>query len=253
MTGRVLIVVSGADRVPLTNGKFYTTGFWLSELAEPLKHFYDAGMDVDFTSPEGKKPSVDPNSLRMISSGKRDELLKLIKPIEELRAPIPLDKITPAMVETYAGIFIPGGHAPMVDLKDNPDLGRILTQSHLNNKPTIAICHGPAGLLSSFDPNGNWTYKGYNMTCYSNLEEQILEHTGVVPGPLPYYVADELRKRGANVKNSLVSFIPHVVRDKELLTGQDPFAADKIGAEAVDMIRHWIGEQAPWLSKPYPW
>jgi putative intracellular protease/amidase len=51
MAGRVLIVVSGYDRVALTNGKVYRTGFWLNELAEPLKHFFDAGMDVDFISP----------------------------------------------------------------------------------------------------------------------------------------------------------------------------------------------------------
>jgi putative intracellular protease/amidase len=253
MTGRVLIVMSGTDRVPLTNGKYYMTGFWLNELAEPLKHFYDAGMDVDFASPGGKKPSVDPNSLKMISPGKRDELSGLIKPIEELWAPIPLDRIDSPTVETYAGIFIPGGHAPMVDLKDNPDLGRILTQSHLNNKPTIAICHGPVGFLSCVQPEGSWIYKGYHMTCYSKLEEHIGEELGQIPGHLPYYVSDELRKHGAIVKNSIVSFIPHVMRDREMLTGQDPFAADRLGKEAVKMIRDWIGLQTPYLSKPYPW
>jgi putative intracellular protease/amidase len=47
--------------------------------------------------------------------------------------------------------------------------------------------------------------------------------------------------------------MPHVVRDRELLTGQDPFAADRLGKEAVQMIRDWIGLQTPYLEKPYPW
>jgi putative intracellular protease/amidase len=253
MTGRVLIVVSGADKVALTNGKFYKTGFWLNELAEPLKHFFDAKMDADFTSPGGKKPSIDPNSLKMISGGKRDEYLKLVKEQELLWAPIPLENWQLPMLEEIAAIFIPGGHAPMADLWNNEALGRILPHFHKNNKPTIAICHGPAALLSTMGADGCMLYKNYEMTCFSNLEEQMVEHMGIVPGPVPFYVADELRSHGGIVRNRLISFMPHVVRDRELLTGQDPFAADRLGKEAVQMIRDWIGLQTPYLEKPYPW
>jgi putative intracellular protease/amidase len=253
MTGRVLIVLSGADRVPLTNGKFYQTGFWLSELADPLKHFYNAGMDVDFTTPGGKKPSIDPQSIKMISSDKRDEYMKLIKPIEQLWAPVPLEDWQLPMLDKHAAIFIPGGHAPMADLRDNPDLRRILPHFHLNNKPTIALCHGPVAFLSATEPDGSLIYKGYRMTCFSNLEEQLMESMGIIPGPLPYYVANELRRHGVTVDNRLLSFIPQMVRDREVLTGQDPFASDKVGEEGVKMIKEWIGLQTPYLSKPYPW
>jgi putative intracellular protease/amidase len=253
MTGRVLIVVSGADRVPLTNGKFYMTGFWLNELAEPLKHFYDAKLDVDFTSPGGKKPSMDPNSLKMISAGKRDAYLDLVRPIEELWSPVPMESWQLPELDKYTAIFIPGGHAPMADLWNNPDLGRILPHFHKNNKPTIAICHGPAAFLSALGPDGCLIYKGYQMTCYSNLEEQLIEHMGVVPGPVPFYVADELRNHGVIVRNRLMSFMPHVVRDREVITGQDPFAADRLGQDAVRMIRDWLGLQTPYLDRPYPW
>lgn len=253
MTGRVLIIMSGADHVPLTNGKSYGTGFWLSELAEPMKHFYGAGMDVDFASPGGLTPSVDPNSLKMIQPGKREQYLAMLKPVSELWSPVPLEDWQLPMLDKHAAIFIPGGHAPMADLRDNADLGRILPHFHKTGKPTIAICHGPVGLLSATGEDGGWIYRGYRMTCYSDLEEQIGEHTGRVPGRVPYYVADELRKQGAIVRNRLVSFLPHVIRDRELLTGQDPFAADKLGAEAVRMIKDWIGLQTPYLNRPYPW
>jgi putative intracellular protease/amidase len=52
------------------------------------------------------------------------------------------------------------------------------------------------------------------------------------------------------VRNRLLSFLPHVVRDREVITGQDPFAADKIGQDAVKMINDWIGLQTPYLSGP---
>jgi putative intracellular protease/amidase len=250
MKGRVLIVVSGADKVTLTNGKFYQTGFWLNELAEPLKRFLDAGMEVDFTSPGGKKPSIDPNSLKMITGGKRDEDLKLVKSMSGLWSPVPLADWQLPQLDQHTAIFIPGGHAPMADLWIDPDLGQILSHFHKNNKPTIAICHGPAAFLSALEPDGCLIYKGYQMTCYSNLEEQLMEHMGVVPGPVPFYVADELRNHGVTVRNRLLSFLPYVVRDREVITGQDPFAADKLGQDAVKMINDWIGLQTPYLSGP---
>jgi putative intracellular protease/amidase len=253
MTGRVLIVVSGADRILLANDKYYRTGFWLSELAEPLKHFYDADMDPEFASPGGRKPSVDPNSLKMVAPGKQGEYHELVRLIEGLWAPAPLESLELPELEKYAAIFLAGGHAPMVDLRGNPDLGRILLHFHANDKPTIAIGHGPVGLLSAVAPDGSWPYEGYRMTCYSNMGEQIVEHLGQVSGPLPYYVADELGRRGAIVKNRVLAFFPNVVRDRELLTGQDMFAASKLGEEAVKMIKSWIGLQTPYLDKPYPW
>jgi putative intracellular protease/amidase len=249
MKGRVLVVVSGADKLPLTNGKFYETGFWLSELADPLKRFLAAGMDADFTSPGGKKPSIDPNSLKMISGGRRDEDLKLVRSMDQLWAPVPLADWHLDQLDMHTAIFFPGGHAPMADLWKEPDLGRVLQHFHLNEKPTMAICHGPAAFLSTLGADGCLLYKGYQMTCYSNLEEQLAEHMGVVPGPVPFYVADELRRHGVIVKNRLLSFVPHLVRDREVLTGQDPFAADKLGEEGVKMINDWIGRQMPYLSE----
>lgn len=128
----------------------------------------------------------------------------------------------------------------MVDLKDDPDLGNVLLHFHDNNKPTAAICHGPIALLSA-QMDHNWPYKGYRMTCFSKLEEQMQEEvTHMIPGPLPYYISDALRQAGAIVKNSLLSFIPHIIRDRELLTGQDPFAADKLGKEFAGMLQDFI-------------
>lgn len=41
------------------------------------------------------------------------------------------------------------GHAPLEDLKDDKDLGRILLHFHRAQRPTAIICHAPIALLSA--------------------------------------------------------------------------------------------------------
>lgn len=241
MPGKVLIIVSGANRVPLKNGNYYETGFWLNELAQPLRNMLDASYGVDFASPDGKKPSIDPNSIKMLPENARNEMCGLVKSTSSLWAPRAFSSLSESDLAQYTGVFIPGGHAPMVDLKDDRDLGRVLEHFHNNDKPTAAICHGPVALLSCSVAGAGWPYSGYRMTCFSKLEEQMQEEiTHVIPGPLPYYISDALRSAGAIVKNSIFSFIPHTIRDRELLTGQDPFAAEKLGKEFVGMLNEYL-------------
>lgn len=73
-------------------------------------------------------------------------------------------------------MFIPGAHAPLTDLGDNVDLGRILSHFHSNSKPTAALCHGPWAFLSTkYGPDKQFAYKGYKMTSWSNAEEKVME------------------------------------------------------------------------------
>jgi len=52
-------------------------------------------------------------------------------------------------LQRYAGLLIPGGHAPLIDLANNPEVGALLRHFHQAGKPTAAICHGPIALLSA--------------------------------------------------------------------------------------------------------
>ncbi|MCA8091047.1 DJ-1/PfpI family protein [Burkholderia anthina] len=54
-------------------------------------------------------------------------------------------------LDRFAGLFFPGGHAPVVDVMQDPDVGKVLRHFHASNKPTAAICHGPMGILASLD------------------------------------------------------------------------------------------------------
>lgn len=62
-----------------------------------------------------------------------------MKEENNLGNPRPFSSFTDEELATFAGVFIPGGHAPLTDLGDNADLGRILLHFHNSNKPTGAI------------------------------------------------------------------------------------------------------------------
>ena len=49
----------------------------------------------------------------------------------------------------------------MVDLADNPDVGRLLTTLQARRAPIAALCHGPAILLSAPErADGLWLFDG---------------------------------------------------------------------------------------------
>ena len=51
-------------------------------------------------------------------------------------APRPFSSIYDEELESFHGVFIPGGHAPISDLGANPELGRILCHFHARHKAT---------------------------------------------------------------------------------------------------------------------
>ena len=66
--------------------------------------------------------------------------------IPGLQHPRCLGELTDDEILSCDGVFIPGGHGPMVDLADNPDVGRVLRLMHGAGKIIAAPCHGAAAL-----------------------------------------------------------------------------------------------------------
>lgn len=233
----VLVVVSAARSIPLRGGGEHPCGVFLTELTEPLEALEQAGHRVSFTSPGGRAVHIDPNS---VSFAKGQRRVRALTGVERHRAaldqPRPLEAWTEDELERFAAVLLPGGHAPMADLVDHPGLGRVLRFFHARARPTAAVCHGVVGLLSARTGAGTWPYAGYRMTCFPRYTERVLELTGALGGRVVSYVDRELSDAGAVVRNRFPPFIPRVVRDRELLTGQDPFAAAKLGQQLVGAI-----------------
>ncbi|KAL4816983.1 isoprenoid synthase domain-containing protein [Aspergillus spinulosporus] len=249
----ILIVLSDANYFPLkkpagsgegssSNSKIVEqlSGFFLMELAKPLQKLLDAGHEVTFASPQGREPQPDPNSESLLAFAgnfyerrRENELLDRMKKENGFTKPRKLSSISDDELQSFAGVFIPGGHAPLADLGDNKDLGRILEYFHRENKPTAAICHGPYALLSTKVSGGDFAYKGYKITSWSNAEEKVME--SMLGGEVEK-VETALMNAGAEMVEGAKEKVGQTTLHRELLTGGNPMAADELGNRFVKMI-----------------
>lgn len=244
---KVLIVMSDAHSFPLYNtgseGKTVSqpSGYFLMELAKPLQKVLDAGYEVTFASPEGKEPQPDPLSTSLAAyagnfykRSQDQELIERMKRENGFSTPRKFSDISDAELKSYAGVFIPGGHAPLSDLGDNPELGRILSHFHQQQKPTAALCHGPWAFLSTkAGPQKEFAYKGYKITAWSDAEEKFMET--IFRGEVTK-VESTLRENGADMQEGVAKSMGYITVDRELITGDNPMSANAIGDKFLEMM-----------------
>ncbi len=251
--GKVLVIMSSADQLRLKDKKTAETGFYLNEFAIPVKEIMDAGYEIIVATPSGKKPVMDKDSKNPMffqdDKKKMDDAAKLADKILTNKNVRKLSEVADGKLNEYAGVFIPGGHAPMVDLIVDPSVGKILTYFHENAKPTAMICHGPIASISVMEnPAGfrskliqgnksaaeqlanGWLYKDYEMTIFSNDEEKKAEKDKL-HGQMQFHPEDALKLAGAKLKIGAANE-NNVVEDRELITGQNP-ASDNETAKAL--------------------
>lgn len=243
---KVLIIVSDAHSFPLKKSDGSTvdqpTGYFLMELAKPLKKLLDAGYDVTFASPLGKEPQPDPLSTTLLAFAgnyyeqQRERTLveDKMKTENNLKHPTPFAEISEEDLNGYAGVFIPGGHAPLADLGDNKELGRILSHFHNKQKPTALICHGPYALLSTKSLGEEFAYKGYKITSWSDAEERVMET--LFWGEIEK-VESALKKEGADMVTGLGTMAGSITVDREVVSGGNPMAANALGEKFIEMMQ----------------
>jgi putative intracellular protease/amidase len=252
--GKVLVVMSSANALALKDGKTYSTGYYLNEFVIPYRKLVEAGYEPVIANPKGDLPVMDANSNNAMFFGGDDaaraDALKFAQGLELLKHPKTLASVVAEGAQGYVGLFIPGGHAPMVDLLKDKNLGKTLTSFHDTGRPTGIVCHGPIVLLSALpNPdafiasmiagdgkasslNAGWPYAGYRLTVFSTGEEQALEGPSGLGGNVQYYPVNALAEAGARVE-TIANWHPNVVVDRELITGQQPMSAPAFGDALV--------------------
>ncbi len=253
-SGKILILLSGSTKLPLTQGQPMTTGYYLNEFGVPADALLKAGYTLQIATPDGKVPQADPHSADTKYFGNSTQEMQRIQTmIAHLPGVETRYSIADALksdLSQYDGIFIPGGHAPLIDLANNPQVGQLLTWFHQHHKATAALCHGPITLLSAqTDPKAyeagmiahksipaeKWIYKGYQMTIFSTPEEQAFE--GSLKGAkLRYYPADAMSQAGGKM-NFGGMWQSHVVVDRELVTGQNPSSANELATQLIHLLQ----------------
>jgi putative intracellular protease/amidase len=156
--------------------------------------------------------------------------LRRLQEIPAFQQPAALSDLTDTELAGFDAVFAPGGHGPMVDLADNPDVGRLLLALHRKHAPIAALCHGPAMLLSAPErAGGQWLFDGYRLTSFTDEEEDQTE-TGLLG--MAWLLDVALKNAGAVFDDGPVAWISHVVVDRNLITGQNPGSTEAT-ADAV--------------------
>jgi len=251
--GEVLVLLSSENIMQLSDGKTAPTGYYLNEFGVPAKALVDAGYKLVLASPKGNAPSVDVKSVIPQyfdgSEQKMVEIQSFVASLDGINDTLSLHEVIESGLSQYEGVFIPGGHAPLIDLANNEEVGEILTYFHNAGKPTAAICHGPIALLSAqVNPqsyelalkNGDkatpkeWIYNDYKMTIFSTPEEAYFEST-LNDASLLYYPADAMSGAGGDMQYKDM-WAPNVVVDRELITGQNPFSDDLLAEKLIELL-----------------
>lgn len=228
----ILMVVSAADSLTMRDGSEHPTGYWAEELVVSHKTLLDAGHTVHIATPGGVTPTVDQVSLAAESAGSQeraDGFRDYIASIDaELAAPLVLADVS---AKTYDGVVIPGGHGPMTDLYKDADMGRLLIAADKDGKVIAPFCHGPAALLSAVDDDGKFAFAGRRLTVFTN-EEELNGGTG---SNTPWFVEDHLKEKGAIVEGA-AAWSSNVVRDGNLITGQNPQSSEDVAKEVIKAL-----------------
>jgi putative intracellular protease/amidase len=212
---KVLMVLTSHDQLGNTGRK---TGFWLEELAAPYYVFKDSGAEITLVSPKGGRPPLDPKS------NEPDFRTDLTLRFEaDAAAEAQLDKtlrLDSVRQEDFDTLFYPGGHGPMWDLAEDPDSAKLIESFFAAGKHVAIVCHSPAALRHVKTPDGKPLVEGKEVTGFTNGEEEAVGLTKVVP----FLVEDEMLRLGATFSKK-ANWMPHVVSDGLLITGQNPHSS----------------------------
>ncbi|MCH4546004.1 type 1 glutamine amidotransferase domain-containing protein [Rhizobium changzhiense] len=253
--GTVLVVGSNATQIEIQGGGAGPTGQYLNETVVPAMALVEAGYAVVLATPNGRKPHIDEVSDSAQHFGGDEQAYQRARTffardasMNEVRT---LRSVLEEGLENYAGVFVPGGQAPVVDLMQDGELGEILRHFHALKKPTAFLCHGPIASLAAL-PNAKqfraaliagdtaraselgkgWQYAGYKMTVFSASEEKPIEEN-ILHGKLYFTMPDALQTAGGHVSTTPVDFEPNVIEDRELITGQNPRSDHPLAAKLV--------------------
>ncbi|WP_104138884.1 type 1 glutamine amidotransferase domain-containing protein [Arthrobacter sp. ZGTC131] len=228
----ILMVVSAADSLTMKDGSKHPTGYWAEEVVVAHRALLEAGHTVDFATPGGIKPTVDKVSLEAGSVGseeRAEDFRTYLDMIDvDLFAPLVLADVD---TSAFDAVILPGGHGPMTDLFRDKDLGRILVEANGAGKIIAPFCHGPAGLLSASADDGAFAFAGRRMTVFANSEEL----GGGTGENTPWLVETALREKGAVVETG-PDWSSFVVRDGNLITGQNPQSSEDVAKEVIKAL-----------------
>lgn len=202
------------------------TGLWLSELTHAYDIFSAKGYEQCLVSPKGGISPIEPRSLRwpLLDASAKAWLA------DKFRSALLLSTARPEEIDSadFDAIYFTGGHAVMWDFPDDVGLQRITREIYERGGIVSSVCHGYCGMLNTKLSDGTQLVAGKRVTGFSWREEVLAG----VARKMPYNAEAEMKQRGALYEKAFLPFVPYVVVDGSLVTGQNPSSA-KATAEQV--------------------
>lgn len=229
---KILVIFTEQKNMTMQNGKLFSTGNHPVEALLPMMHLKTAGFNFEIATPTGK-----PVVFEMWAFPEKDENVKNFynEFKSDFEQPKKLqDFANNAETESFAAVFIPGGHGAMLGIPEDKNVGNILSWAHENNLFTITLCHGPGSLLATTLDNQPFLYENYKMAVFPDSVDKMTPKIGYLPGQMPWGLSEKLKSLSANIVNTKADNT--VCLDRKLITGASPLAANNLGKLAAETL-----------------
>lgn len=227
--GKKILVIAADERYLKTDtGALFSTGNHPVETLVPLYHLHAAGFEFDVATVSGQMakfeywamPRQDPRIMPFFREYQ-----------SKFQSPEKLSDVVKRLSgdSDYAAVFIPGGHGALIGLPESDAVADTLRWAIHHDRFVISLCHGPAAFLSL--RNGENPLKGYSICAFPDATDKQTPEMGYMPGHLTWYFGEELKAMGMTIINDDID--GSVNKDRYLLTGDSPFAANALGQLAA--------------------
>ncbi|TEB36550.1 ThiJ/PfpI [Coprinellus micaceus] len=222
----VLFILSSASK-NLMGGR---AGWYLPEAAHPY-WILAPHATIDFASPAGPNPPLDPRSVEPYKDDKESVSFLEDETVKQKLANA--KKLSEVNVKDYDAIFYVGGHGPVLDLAFDEENARLASEAWKEGRIVSAVCHGPAALVKTIDAHGKPIFAGRRFTAFSNVEEELF---GTVK-EVPFSVEDKTIELGGLFEKAAEPWASHVVVDGKFITGENPASAAGVGQAILKALQ----------------
>lgn len=234
---KILTIATEERYMLMKNGRFFSTGNHPVETLLPIHHMYEAGYGIDVATLSG-----GPGKFEWWAYPKDDEAVASAweGTKEKFKSPRKLADVIADGLDQHAAIFIPGGHGAMNVIPFNKDVQTALEYFLDNDKLIITLCHGPAALLAGNIGRDSNPFSGYKITAFpDSLDFGANLEIGYLPGEMPWDLGGTLKKEGIEILND--DMTGATTRDRNLLSGDSPLAANQLGKDSVSALLEKFG------------
>lgn len=234
-TRRILVIGTDERYLKMENGTLFSTGNHPVETLVPMYHLHEAGFEFDIATPSG-----NPLKFEFWAMPKDDEAITGFHEayLEQFQKPLKLSNVVAGLGpdSDYVAVFVPGGHGPLAGLPFSEDVGAVLRWALDNDRHIVSICHGPAAFLACTPKvDGDaFPFAGYTITAFPDASDRMTPEIGYMPGHLTWHFGEKLKALGVTIVNTEPD--KSTYKDRKLVTGASPFAANALGKLAAETL-----------------